>query len=100
MFTWLAMVIRFPKSQLSSFWSSSPWRDAARKELFPHKPGAIDQPYLPEGPEPNWQRWRSSTNGIFSSADLPNARHVSIYVPLDQDDVDALGYIFWNETKA
>ena len=96
----MVMVIRFPKLQLSSFWSSSPWRDAARKELFPHKPEAsfVDQLSLPEGPEPNWRRWKSSNHGMFSSAELPNARYVSIYVALDQDDVDALGYIFWTET--
>ena len=90
----MAMVIRFPKSQLSSFWSSSPWCDAVREELFPHKPRAslLDQPSLPEGSEPNWRRWTSSDHGMFSSAELPNARYVSIYVALDQDDVDALVY--------
>lgn len=96
----MVMVIRFPKSQLSSFWSSSPWRDAARKELFPHKPEAslVDQPSLPDSPEPNWRHWKSSNHGMFSSAELPNARYVSIYIALDQDDVDALAYVFWTET--
>ena len=96
----MRMVIRFPKSQLSSFWSSSPWCDAERRELFPHNPGAtlLDQPYFPGGPEPNWGRWKSSNHGMLSSAELPNARYLSIYVALDQDDVDAVGYIFWSET--
>ena len=96
----MRMVIRFPKAQLSSFWSSSPWRDAEKKELFPHKPGAtlLDQPSLGDGPEPEWRRWENSGHGILSKTDLANGRYVEIYVALDQEDGDAVGYIFWSET--
>ena len=96
----MRMVIRFPKTQLPSFWLSSPWRDAERQELFPHKPGStlVDQPSLPEGDEPDWGRWKISSHGIMSEAGLPNARYARIYMSLDQDDGDAVGYIFWFET--
>jgi hypothetical protein len=96
----MRVVIRFPKAQLSSFWASSPWRDAEKKELFPRKPGAslLDQPSLSDGPEPEWQRWQNSGHGVFSKTDLANARYVEIYVALDQEDEDAVGYIFWSET--
>lgn len=96
----MRLVIRFPKTQLASFWSSSPWRDAERKEIFPHQLAAVssDRPTLGGGSEPDWMRWETSSRGIRSKANLPNARYAEIYVALDQDDFDAIGYIFWTES--
>src|SRR6266404_8522878 len=76
----MRMVIRFPKSQLSSFWSASPWDAAERKELFPHKPGAtiLDQPPLPDSSEPQWSSWKGSSHGIYVGALLPKALGVTI----------------------
>jgi hypothetical protein len=96
----MRMVIRFPKAQLSSFWSSSPWRDAEQKELSSDKAEPtllFDLMSLPEGPEPEWQRWKNSSHGILSKTGLTNGRHAEIYVALDQEDGNAVGYIFWSE---
>lgn len=96
----MRMVIRFPKSKLPSFWSSSPWNAAERKEIFPHKPEAtiLDQPNLSDGSEPDWESWKRSNHGIASWVRLPNARLANVFVALDQDANDAVAYIFWNET--
>jgi hypothetical protein len=95
----MLMVIRFPKKQLSNFWLSSPWRNSQRHEFFPNKPGpTLVQSFLPKDDEPEWSRWMTSTDGIMSEATLPNVTYIKIYVALDQDASDAVGYIFWFET--
>jgi hypothetical protein len=96
----MRLVIRIPKSQLPAFWESSPWNnESEREEIFPNKPGStgLYRPDLPAGTEPEWAAWQKSNHGIQSYAELPNVKFARIFVALDQDEEDAIAYIFWHE---
>jgi len=96
----LRLVFDLPQDELDAFWQASPFSGSERELLQPHREGdgILDRPWLPDGTEPKWSGWKDAEQGWYAEADLPQARHVRIYVAVEKGKEKYRCYLIWHGT--
>jgi hypothetical protein len=99
----LDLVIRFPKSRLAEFWTSSKWKEKdsqALKTAAPFERSVLERRIQHIGTgkkEPILEFLRKSKDGIW--CETPTGHHGGLraFLSLDQDSENVVAYIEWFE---